>query len=89
MLRHMLRPIVQNTRMGARSYHVPHDVRPPHMDEVLVPSGSWQEAYTKANRKYNLVLALGITSLLVTIAIGRWNGTLWLNFAPPKPKPKE
>lgn len=85
----MLRPIIQNTRTGTRSCHpIPHEVRAGHMDEVLVPSGSWQEAYDKANRKYNLQLAIGVVSLVVTIAFGRYNGMLWLNFAPPKPKPE-
>lgn len=53
---------------GVRSYHVPNEVRPPSMDEVLVPQGSWQQSYSKAQQKYNLQLAAGIIILGATIA---------------------
>lgn len=53
---------------GVRFYHVPNELRPPTMDEVLVPQGSWQEAHAKAQRKYNLQLAAGIIILGATIA---------------------
>ncbi|XP_043263125.1 uncharacterized protein LOC122403590 [Colletes gigas] len=87
MFRHLLRPVLQTTRSGTRSSsHIPHDVRPPTMDEVIVPSGSWQEHYNKAQTRYNLQLVSGVALLVVTIVIGRINGTLWLNFAPPTPK---
>ncbi|KOC71185.1 hypothetical protein WH47_06246 [Habropoda laboriosa] len=89
MFRHILRPIARNTRTGTRSYQVPHDVRPPSMDEVPVPHGSWQEAYNKAQTKYNLQLAAGVLVLIATIVTGRMNGTLWLNFLPPTPKDSE
>ncbi|KAK9302455.1 hypothetical protein QLX08_005529 [Tetragonisca angustula] len=86
MLRHLLQPIVRNTRNGVRFYHVPNELRPPTMDEVLVPQGSWQEAHAKAQRKYNLQLAAGIIILGATIAFGRITGLLWLNYRPPKPE---
>ena len=54
---------------GVRSYHVPNELRPPTMDEVVVPQGSWQEAHAKAQRKYNLQLAAGIIILGATIAV--------------------
>ncbi|XP_033310182.1 uncharacterized protein LOC117210878 [Bombus bifarius] len=86
MLRHILQPIVRNTRNGVRSYHVPNELRPPSMDEVLVPQGSWQQSHAKAQQKYNLQLAAGIIILGATIAYGRVSGLLWLNFRPPKPE---
>ncbi|XP_053987332.1 uncharacterized protein LOC128880853 [Hylaeus volcanicus] len=89
MFRHILRPVLQKTRSGARAYHIPRESRPPHMDELPVPSGSWQEAYNKDQKKYNMQLVAGIASLAITIAFGRSTGLLWLNYAPPKPKPKE
>ncbi|XP_012147815.1 cytochrome c oxidase subunit 7B [Megachile rotundata] len=90
MFRQLLRPIIQTTRTGARASHdIPHDVRPPHLDEVPVPCGSWKEAYDKANQRYNLQLAVSVVTLIATIAVGRYNGMLWLNFTPPTPKPKE
>lgn len=53
---------------GVRSYHVPNEVRPPTMDEVIVPQGSWQQSYSKAQQKHNLQLAAGIIILGATIA---------------------
>ncbi|XP_076177758.1 cytochrome c oxidase subunit 7B [Ptiloglossa arizonensis] len=85
MFRHLLKPVLQSTRIGTRSYKVPHDVRPPHMDEIVVPSGSWKELHDKNQRRYNLTLIAGVVVLLVTIAVGRSNGTLWLNYSPPTP----
>ena len=84
----MLRPVTRITRSGTRSFQIPHDCRPPHMDELPVPCGSWQEAYDKAQSKYNLQLAVGIVTLLGTIVIGRMNGMLWLNYSAPVP-PKQ
>lgn len=91
MFRQILRPVARIARTGTRSssHEVPHEVRPPHMDEVPVPAGSWKEAYDKANQRYNLQLAVGIVAFIVTVAVGRYNGMLWLNFAPPKPKKEE
>ncbi|CAK9806611.1 hypothetical protein ANTQUA_LOCUS4941 [Anthophora quadrimaculata] len=89
MLSHILRPIARNARTGVRSYQVPHTARPPSMDELPVPCGSWQEAHKKAQAKYNLQLAAGIVILVGTIIVGRLNKTLWLNFLPPTPKKPE
>ncbi|CAK9830675.1 hypothetical protein ANTRET_LOCUS7804 [Anthophora retusa] len=89
MLSHILRPIARNARTGARSYHVPDAVKPPSMDELPIPCGSWQEANKKAQAKYNLQLVAGIAILVGTIVVGRLNKTLWLNFLPPNPKKSE
>ena len=84
----MLRPVLRTTRSGTRSFHIPHDCRPPHMDELPLPCGSWQEAHDKAQAKYNMQLAVGVVTLIGTIVIGRMNGMLWLNYKTPVP-PKE
>lgn len=54
-----------------RSYHgnkVPDNVKPPSMDEVLVPCGSWKEANAKARTKYNIQFVAGVVILVATIA---------------------
>lgn len=54
-----------------RSYHankIPDNVKPPTMDEVLVPCGSWKEANAKARTKYNLQFVAGVVILAATIA---------------------
>ncbi|OAD55911.1 hypothetical protein WN48_04161 [Eufriesea mexicana] len=89
MLRHILQPIVRNTRIGVRSYHVPDNVKPPSMDEIPVPNGSWQESHAKLQRKYNLQLIAGIVIFIGTIAYGRVTGLLWLNYSAPVPKDED
>ncbi|XP_033340638.2 cytochrome c oxidase subunit 7B [Megalopta genalis] len=86
MFRHLLRPVRQITRPGTRSMQIPNDVRPPHMDELLVPQGCWKTAYEKNQRRYNMHLAAGVIGLIGTIAIGRATGWLWLNYSAPVPK---
>lgn len=54
-----------------RSYHgnqIPDNVKPPSMDEVLVPCGSWKEANAKARTKYNMQFVAGVVILVATIA---------------------
>lgn len=54
-----------------RSYHgnqVPDNVKPPSMDEVLVPCGSWKEANAKTRTKYNIQFVAGVVILVATIA---------------------
>ncbi|XP_017882977.1 uncharacterized protein LOC108626673 [Ceratina calcarata] len=89
MMRHILQPVIRNTRTGVRSFHVPKDCRPATMDEVIVPSGCWKEANAKRMRKANLQFAAGIIILGATIAFGRVTGLLWLNYKVPVPKKAE
>ncbi|XP_076750968.1 cytochrome c oxidase subunit 7B [Xylocopa sonorina] len=89
MLQHLLKPVIRNARSGMRSYHVPKELQLATMDEILVPSGSWKEAHDKAQRKYTLQFVAGVVILGATIAIGKMNGLLWLNYMPPKPKKTE
>ncbi|XP_078042605.1 cytochrome c oxidase subunit 7B [Augochlora pura] len=86
MFRHLMRPVGQITRSGTRSMNIPHDVRPPHMDELPVPQGCWKTANEKNQRRYNMQLAGSILAFIGTIAIGRSTGWLWLNYSPPVPK---
>ncbi|XP_076245185.1 cytochrome c oxidase subunit 7B [Calliopsis andreniformis] len=86
MFRQILRPVIQTARSSTRSYHVPPELKPPHMDELPIPCGSWKEAHSKAETKYNLQLLVGIVTVIGTIAVGRMNGLFWLNFSAPVPK---
>lgn len=51
-----------------RRYHV-GEFKPPTMDELPVPSGSWQAHYDARQRKYNAVLALGLAFTAGTIVV--------------------
>ncbi|BFZ24336.1 hypothetical protein BsWGS_27375 [Bradybaena similaris] len=54
-----------------------------HMNFLPVPQGSWQEAYSKQNAKYNQLLALSVVSVIVT-AFAMWqSGSVYLHTAPP------
>lgn len=44
---------------AARRYHNEH-FKPPTMDELPVPSGSWQAQYDANQRRYNATLLFGI-----------------------------
>lgn len=39
------------------------------MDELPVPSGSWQELYDKKQKRYNLTLVAGVVMLISTFTI--------------------
>ncbi|XP_041979830.1 uncharacterized protein LOC121733601 [Aricia agestis] len=67
-----------------RRYHGDHGFKPPSMDELPVPRGSWQADYDAANRRYNAVLVLGISFFVGSFAIAKSSGLLYFNYAPPK-----
>lgn len=50
-----------------RAYHPPADHKPPTMDELPIPEGSWQSQYDSNQRKYNLHLIGGVTILTLTL----------------------
>lgn len=51
-----------------RRYH--HgEFKPPTMDELPVPRGSWQAHYDAKQRGYNAALILGIAFSITTIVV--------------------
>ncbi|XP_023935684.1 uncharacterized protein LOC112044164 [Bicyclus anynana] len=67
-----------------RRYHAGEGFKPPSMDELPVPHGSWQARYDANQRRYNAVLLAGIAFLAGSISIAKGSGLLYFNFAPPK-----
>ncbi|XP_045499091.1 uncharacterized protein LOC123696772 [Colias croceus] len=67
-----------------RRYHGDHSFKPPSMDELPVPRGSWQAKYDADQRKYNSILAFGIAFTVFSIGLAKGSGLLYLNYAPPK-----
>lgn len=55
--------------IGTRGYHGPPvDFKPPSMNELPVPQGSWQADYNRRQGAYNLQLAAGVIILTSTIS---------------------
>lgn len=54
---------------AVRRYHAGEGFKPPSMDELPVPAGSWQARYDANQRRYNAILLFGISFLAGSIAI--------------------
>jgi len=52
------------------------------LNDLPVPSGSWQEHHNKRNTSYNLLLAAGVISLVATFILMKQSGSLYLHSAP-------
>ncbi|CAH0682897.1 unnamed protein product [Spodoptera exigua] len=70
-------------QQSVRRYHNEH-FKPPTMDELPVPRGSWQAQYDANQRRYNLVLLFGIAFTAGTLAVAKASGLVYLNYSPPK-----
>ncbi|KAK2582055.1 hypothetical protein KPH14_002760 [Odynerus spinipes] len=89
MFRNVVRSVVQNVpRTGNRSYAIygPANYKPPSMDDLPLPEGSWQEAYEKKQRTYNMHLIGGILFTVGTLIAAKTSGLFFLNFSPPTRK---
>ncbi|XP_074114181.1 cytochrome c oxidase subunit 7B [Cotesia typhae] len=85
ILNRLFRPVSRLTQKSVRTYHkdvIP--VRLGNMDELPVPSGSWQELYDKKQKRYNLTLVAGVVMLISTFTIAKTSGALYLNWSPPE-----
>ncbi|XP_008554637.1 uncharacterized protein LOC103576263 [Microplitis demolitor] len=85
MLSRLLRPVGRITQKSIRTYH--QESKPfkyANMDELPVPSGSWQELYDQNQRRYNLTLAAGIVMFITTFTIAKTSGALYFNLGPPE-----
>ncbi|KAJ0183570.1 hypothetical protein K1T71_001546 [Dendrolimus kikuchii] len=78
------RPIVSRLfQQTVRRYHNEH-FKPPTMDELPVPRGSWQAQYDANQRRHNAALLLGVAFSAFTLVIAKTSGLVYLNYSPPK-----
>lgn len=56
---------------GSRSYSIygPTNYKPPSMDDLPVPQGSWQQAHNKKQASYNLQLAACLAFTVLTLVV--------------------
>lgn len=66
-----------------RAYHPPAHHKPPTMDDLPVPQGSWKAQHDANQARYNIHLIGGITFLAVTVGFIAKSGILDFNFFPP------
>ncbi|KOB68792.1 Uncharacterized protein OBRU01_16047 [Operophtera brumata] len=62
--------------VSVRRYHGGEHVKPPTMDDLPVPSGSWQARYDANQRRYNGILLFGIAFSVGSIIAVRYSSTL-------------
>ncbi|XP_072932977.1 uncharacterized protein [Epargyreus clarus] len=78
------RPIITRLmQQTVRRYHQ-GEFKPPSMDELPVPSGSWQARYDANQRRYNATLLFGVAFAASTIVVAKASGLIFLNYSPPK-----
>lgn len=78
------RPVVSRLfQQTVRRYHDNH-FKPPTMDELPVPRGSWQAQYDANQRRYNTALVVGIGFTVATLITAKATGLVYLNYSPPK-----
>ncbi|XP_014282664.1 uncharacterized protein COX7B [Halyomorpha halys] len=58
------------------------------MDDLPIPSGSWETQYKANQTKYNMHLAIGVIFTGVTLVTAKASGLFNLYMSPP-PLPKE
>ncbi|XP_050348288.1 uncharacterized protein LOC126772149 [Nymphalis io] len=80
------RPIISRLmQQTVRRYNAGlQNFKPPSMDELPVPQGSWQAQYDANQRRYNSILFFGIAFAVGSVALAKASGLLYLNYAPPK-----
>ncbi|KAG7207286.1 hypothetical protein KM043_008956 [Ampulex compressa] len=87
MLQQLLRPVARSLRTsGTRSYHLPENYKPPHMNDLPVPQGSWQEHYNAKQARYNVQLIGGVVVFAGTVTYMLTSGLVFFNFWVPTPK---
>ncbi|XP_033220482.1 uncharacterized protein LOC117175055 [Belonocnema kinseyi] len=88
MLSQIARCVVRRaSRNGTRGYHGPPvDFKPPTMNELPVPQGSWQADYNRRQTAYNLQLAAGLILITGTISFIVCSDKFFFNAFPPVPK---
>ncbi|XP_023718841.1 uncharacterized protein LOC111870627 [Cryptotermes secundus] len=66
-----------------RAYHPPAHYKPPTMDDLPVPQGSWQTQHDSNQTKYNIHLIGGVTLLTFTLGFVAKSGIIDFNTSPP------
>lgn len=61
-----------------RRYHDGGHFKPPTMDELPVPQGSWQAQYDANQRRYNSILLFGIAFSVSTIIIVSYENMIYI-----------
>lgn len=86
MINQILRPIVRNVaRNGTRSASSKVvDFKPPTVNELPIPQGSWKDHYDARQKIYNAQLITGIAVLVGTITYIKVSGIIFFNFGPPE-----
>ncbi|KAA2221032.1 hypothetical protein F0L46_25955, partial [Salinarimonas soli] len=64
-------------------YHGEGHFKPPTMDELPVPKGSWQSHHDANQRRFNAVLLFGIAFTAATFVVAKTSGLVYLNYSPP------
>ncbi|XP_076362826.1 cytochrome c oxidase subunit 7B [Tachypleus tridentatus] len=82
VLRSILPSAIRQCKRGMAG-HAPVHFKPPSMNELPVPSVSWQELYNKKQSKYNIQLLLGTAFFIASVAYAVISGDIDLNLAPP------
>ncbi|XP_068617275.1 uncharacterized protein [Battus philenor] len=78
------RPVVSRLlQQTVRRYHA-GEFKPPSMDELPLPNGSWKANYDAKQRHYNAVLIFGISFAAFSIGVAKASGLVYLNYSPPK-----
>ncbi|XP_013141581.1 PREDICTED: uncharacterized protein LOC106105701 [Papilio polytes] len=78
------RPVLSRLfQQTVRRYHA-GEVKPPSMDELPVPNGSWQARYDASQRHYNSVLAFGVAFAAFSVVVAKSSGLVYFNYSPPK-----
>ncbi|XP_046670909.1 uncharacterized protein LOC124360936 [Homalodisca vitripennis] len=73
--------VVRNARRGHD--YAPANFKKPTMDDLPVPSGSWQDHHNAMQAKYNKHLILGTGFFVVTLIVAKASGLFYFNWNPP------
>ncbi|XP_057367402.1 apoptosis-inducing factor 1, mitochondrial-like isoform X2 [Daphnia carinata] len=70
-------------RFGSdHGYNKTPTIRPPTLNEMPTPKGSWATEYSRQQSKYNMHLAAGVGFTAFTLFVGYQSGSFYLNYEP-------
>ncbi|KAA0186752.1 hypothetical protein HAZT_HAZT009769 [Hyalella azteca] len=68
-------------RRGMAGYGLTH-VKPPTMNDLPVPSGSWQVAYAQTQSKYNMILLGSAIFCAATLTFAKVSQLIKIEWGP-------